>query len=102
MSQDKRNQALQYRVNMIGSTYTLYREIFNTFFTPFSSLFSAGEFRQGKFKCLSNIFFNTNVSWIQDRAIQFEGTGIFFHVLCISILLLYMIMEDLGIQTVRE
>lgn len=26
----------------------------------------------------------------------------FFHVLCISILLLDMIMEDLGIQTVRE
>lgn len=75
MSQDKRNQALQYRVNMIGSTYTLYTL---HFFTPLSSLFSAGEFRQGKFKRLSNIFLNTNMSWIQDRAIQFEGTGIFF------------------------
>lgn len=51
---------------------------------------------------LKYLFLNTNVSWIQDRAIQFEGTGIFFHVLCISILLLDMIMEDLGIQTVRE
>lgn len=51
---------------------------------------------------LKYLFLNTNVSWIQDRAIQFEGTGIFFHVLCISILLLDMIMEALGIQTVRE
>lgn len=39
MSQDKRNQALQYRVNMIGTTYTLYREIFTTFLLPFHLCF---------------------------------------------------------------
>lgn len=41
MSQDKRNQALQYRVNLIGSTYTLYREIFTSlFYSLFIFVFS--------------------------------------------------------------
>lgn len=78
MSQDKRNQALQYRVNLIGSTYTLYREIFTSIFLlPYHLCFQQVNLDKANSNVSQISFFNTNVSWIQDRAIQFEGTGFF-------------------------